>query len=100
MRDVLTRFDSTLQILRSIHKNSFVFQDMQRAGVKDNVVWPAFFHFSADDFSLRNVVEILQPIEEVMFTLSSPCTWVGDELSLLTSAVNTIRCMDVVVYDA
>ena len=97
LKDVPTRFDSTLQILRSIHKNSLVIRDMQRAGFEDNVVWPLLFHFSADDFSsIRNVVEILQPIEEVTFALSAPCSWVGDVLPLLTSAVDTIRGMDVV----
>ncbi len=96
-RDVPTRFDSTLLMLRCIYKNSGFIRYMQRAGFKDNVVWPVLFHFSSNDFSLiRNVVEILQPIEEVTFALSSPCSWVGNVLPLLTSAVDTIRRMDVV----
>ncbi len=97
LRDVPTKFGSTLQMLRSIHKNYLVIRDIQRAGVEDNVVWPSFFHFSADDFSfIRNVVEILQPIEEVTFALSSPWSWLGDVIPLLASAVDKIRRMDVV----
>ena len=55
-----------------------------------------FCHLSPDDFALiKNIVTILEPVQEVTLTLSSESAWLGDVLPLLTSAMYRVRSLQV-----
>ncbi len=92
----MTRFDSTLIMLDSVLRNKGVLQRMQDVGKRNDKKWPSQFHLSADDFRLiRNIVTILQPVQNVTKNLSSSQSRIGEVLSLIAFTIEQVREMEV-----
>ncbi len=78
-------------MFKSILLNQSVLRKIQQMHGRSEVAWPPELYLTLDDFNLiRNVADVLQPIQDITFALPSSSACVVDLIPLMTSALDSV----------
>ena len=94
--DLRKLFDSTLEMFSTIFQKEETLRHLQNSALEGYKQRLLRLHFSADDLGLiESVITILEPVRNVTRAHCTTNSWIGDVLPLMTSAIDSVRRVDV-----